>query len=108
MAKKSDNKLAYGLTIMVFGLIFLLDRTGILHKIPHGEVLTGVGTLFLIAGIIFLITRAEKALGIILTAIGVIINADFFFGWMTHYSNLIVPIILIVAGLVLVLLSRRR
>ncbi len=107
MAKKSDNRLAYGLTIMTFGLLFLLQKTGVLAKIPYGDSLISIGSFFLIAGIIFLLARAEKTLGIILTAVGVIINSDFFFGWMRHYSNLIVPIILIVTGLFLVLTSKR-
>lgn len=107
MAKKNNDRLPYGLTIMVFGLIFLLNKTGVLSLIPYGERLMSVGVLFVIAGIIFLCTKAEKKMGLILTAIGVLINADFFFGWMHSYSNLIVPILLIVIGLVMVVSSKR-
>lgn len=106
MAKKSNNHLAYGLTIMIFGLIFLLERTGILRKIPYGESLIGIGSFFLIAGIIFLLTRAEKTLAIVFTAIGIIINANLFWGWMNTYTSLFAPILLIIAGLILILTSK--
>ncbi|MFR9166793.1 MAG: hypothetical protein ACLVKO_11450 [Dysgonomonas sp.] len=46
-------------------------------------------------------------LGIIFTVIGVVINADFFFGWMKSYSNLIIPIALLVLGLVMILTSKK-
>jgi len=107
MAKKSNDRLSYGLTILTFGTIILLSKTGILSKIPYAENLMTVGSFFLIAGIIFLLTKAEKTLGIILTAVGVLINSDFFFGWMRNYSNLIIPIILIIAGLIMVLTAKK-
>jgi len=107
MAKSGGDRLAYGLTILTFGTIMLLDKTGVLSKIPYGYTLMGVGSFFLIAGIIFLCTKAEKTLGIFFTVIGVLINSNFFFGWMRSYSNLLIPVILIVSGLIMVLISRR-
>ena len=108
MARTSTgDRLAYGLTILIFGVLFLLDKTGILSQIPYADRLVHLGSLFLIAGIVFLSTKAEKVTGIVLTVIGVILNADLFFGWMKSYSNLIVPILLIVAGLILVLTAKK-
>lgn len=105
--KNTGDRLAYGLTIMIFGILFLLDKIGILDKIPYASNLVNIGTLCLIAGIVFLCTKVEKKIGIILTIVGVIINSDFFFGWMRSYSNLIVPVILIIAGLIMILSTKK-
>lgn len=107
MAKNSGNRLPYGLLILIIGIIYLLSKTGVLAQIPYADKLMNVGTFFLIAGIIFLFTKAEKTMGIVFTAIGVIINFDFFFGWMHNYSTLIVPIILVVIGLFMVITSKK-
>ncbi len=106
MAKKSDDRLSYGLILTVFGLIILMNKTGVLKHIPYGSQLFSVGAFFLVAGIIFLLTKSEKTIGIVFTAIGVILNADFFFGWIYSFSNLIVPIILILLGIIMIIRSR--
>lgn len=106
-AKDTENRLAYGLTILVFGVLFLLDKVGVLAHIPYGSAFISIGSLFLIAGVVFLLTKAEKKMGLILTGIGIVINSDIFFGWMRNYSNLIVPVILIVVGMIMVLTSKK-
>jgi len=106
MAKKT-NRLAYGLIILIIGIIYLLSKTGVLIHIPYAERLMNIGTFFLIAGIIFLITKAEKTMGIIFAVIGLIMNFDFFFGWIRNYSALIIPVGLIILGLGMVITSRK-
>ncbi|MDH6353911.1 high-affinity K+ transport system ATPase subunit B [Dysgonomonas sp. PH5-45] len=105
--KSTENRLAYGLTIMVYGIVFLLSETGILAKIPYIQHLTGIGSLFMIAGIVFLCFKTEKTIGIILTAIGVVINISLFFGWPKPYSYLFAPLLLIIAGLIMVLSTKK-
>ncbi len=107
MAKTSNNKLPFGLILLLVGTIYLLSKTGLLDKIPYIDRMMNVGTFFLIAGLIFLLTKTEKTVGIVFTAIGVIINFDFFFGWLQNYSTLIVPIALICIGLAMVLTSKK-
>jgi len=107
-ASKSNDKLSYGITILIFGVLFLLDKTGILDKVPYGGNLISVGMFFLIAGIVFLATQPKKVLGWIFLGIGVLLNADLFFGWISDYSNLVVPIGLIVAGIAMVLTSKKK
>lgn len=108
MAKNNKNdRLAYGLSILIFGLIFLLSKTGILSHIPYGSEFMSIGAFFLISGIIFLLTSANKTLGIIFTLVGLIIKSDLFFGWIHSYSKLIVPILLIIVGLSMVLTSKK-
>jgi hypothetical protein len=107
-SSKPNDRLSYGVTILVFGTLFLLDKLHILDKVPYGNKLVSVGVFFLIAGIVFLITQPKKILGWIFLGIGVLLNADIFFGWMNSYSNLIVPMGLIIAGIAMVLTSRNR
>ncbi len=40
---KSNDKLSYGITILIFGVLFLLDKTGFLDKIPYGGNFISVG-----------------------------------------------------------------
>ncbi len=107
MAKASSNRLPYGLLILIIGIIYLLSKTGILMRIPYADRLMNVGTFFLIAGVIFLFTKAEKTMGIIFVAIGAIMNFDFFFGWLKNYSSFIIPVALVVIGVWMVLTSRK-
>lgn len=104
---KSNDRLSYGITILIFGVLFLLDKLGVLSKIPYGDYLISVGVFFLIGGIVFLITQPKKVLGWIFLIIGIILNADLFFGWMKSYSNLIVPLGLIIAGIAMVLTAKK-
>ncbi|MDR2949135.1 MAG: LiaF transmembrane domain-containing protein [Dysgonomonas sp.] len=107
-ASKSNDRLSYGITILIFGILFLLDKTGVLYNIPYGEKLISVGSFLLIAGIVFLCTQPKKILGWIFLGVGVLLNADTFFGWMSSYSNLIVPGLLIIAGVALVLTAKKK
>ncbi|MFV0418446.1 MAG: LiaF transmembrane domain-containing protein [Dysgonomonas sp.] len=107
-APKSNDRLSYGITILIFGILYLLDKVGFLNKIPYGEHLISVGVFFLIGGIVFLITQPKKVLGWIFLIIGIILNADLFFGWLANYSNLVVPIALIIAGTAMVLTAKKK
>lgn len=105
---KSNDRLSYGITILIFGVLFLLDKLHLLDKVPYGDKLVSVGVFFLIAGIVFLITQPKKVLGWVFLGVGVLLNADTFFGWMSSYSNLIVPLGLIIAGVAMVLTAKKK
>jgi hypothetical protein len=107
-ANKSGDRLSYGITILIFGVLFLLDKLHFLDNIPYGYKLVSVGVFFLIAGIVFLIAQPKKVLGWIFLGIGVLLNADIFFGWVSNYSSLIVPVGLIIAGVAMVLTAKRK
>ncbi|MDR1883168.1 MAG: hypothetical protein LBR26_10380 [Prevotella sp.] len=106
--KTSGDRLSYGITILVFGVLFLLDKLGFLKQIPYGHRLVSVGVFFLIGGIVFLVTQPGKILGWIFLVVGIILNADLFFGWISSYSNLTVPLGLIVAGVAMVLTAKKN
>lgn len=104
MAKATkDDRLPYGLSILIFGLIFLLSRVGLLAQIPYGTELLSIGAFFLITGIVFLLTSSNKRIGVIFTLIGLVMKSDL----ILNYSKLIVPILLIILGIILVLTSKR-
>lgn len=103
----SNDRLSYGLTILIFGLLYLLDKIGILAQIPYGKNLISVGAFFLIAGIVFLCTQPKKAMGWIFLAVGIFLNADFFLGWISIYSKYLVPLALVVVGLIMVFTSKK-
>lgn len=103
----TNDRLSYGLTMLIFGLLFLLDKTGILAQIPYGKNLISAGAFFLIAGIVFLCTQPKKVLGWIFLAVGVFINANFFLVKFNIYSKYLVPIALVVVGLIMVFTSKK-
>lgn len=105
---KNNDRLSYGITILIFGLLFLLQKTGILSQIPYGDNFISVGAFFLIAGIVFIATQPKRALGWVFGAIGIFLNADFFFGWISSYSKYIVPLALIVGGIVMVFSASKK
>lgn len=104
---KSNDRLSYGISILIFGILFLLDKIGILAKIPYSEKFISIGSFLLIGGIVFLATQPKKILGWIFLIVGILLNADLFFGWMANYSNLIVPIALIAVGIAMVITSKK-
>ena len=108
MATKSKDSLSYGITILIFGALILLDKIGLLPTLPYVGDLISVGIFFLIAGIVFLSTQPQKMLGWVFLGIGILLNADLFFGWMESYSKLIVPIVLIIAGIILVFTAKKK
>lgn len=105
---KSNDRLSYGIAILIFGILFLLDKIGILSQIPYGAHFISVGSFLLIGGIVFLITQPKKILGWIFLGVGILLNADLFFGWMVSYSKYIVPLGLIIVGVAMVLTSKKE
>ena len=107
-AKSTGDKFSYGITFLTFGVIYLLNKVGFLEKIPHAtSLLLSIGGLFLVAGVIFIITQPRKFLSWIFLVIGVFLNAEFFFGRLTEYSGYIVPVSLIIIGLIMILTRKK-
>lgn len=107
MASKSSDKMSYGITILIFGFLFLLQKLSFLSKIPYGDRFISVGAFFLIAAIVFIATQPKKVLGWIFLGVAVLLNADFLFGWVSGYSYLIVPAGLIIAGIAMIISARK-
>lgn len=103
----NSDRLSYGIILLIFGVLFLLDKIGVFNTLTFGKQLLSIGSFFLIAGIVFVITQTKKVLGWVFLVIGLLLNADFLFNWMSSYSRYIIPILLIVAGFFLITGKKR-
>jgi len=101
MASKNDNRLAWGITLLVFGVLFLVRQLQILPS-EITEVIFDFKNYPLIIGIIFLLAHSNKNIGIVLIALGLLFRLSDIIHWTKHISDLIWPVLLIIAGAVLV------
>lgn len=101
MAAKKDNRLAWGVTLLVFGCLFLIRQ---LHIIPP-EI---AGFIFdfknypFIMGVIFLLAHSNKNIGLVLIAVGLLFRLSDIIQLTRHVSDYIWPVLLIAAGAILV------
>lgn len=108
-AKQAD-KMANGLILLIFGFLLLLIQ---LRIIDHWLWLTYVKqppTFFVVAGVVSLWLKREKALGYILTGIGLIGYSDILFNWSTNYTQYaqyLFPMVVMVAGVVFMFFAKR-
>ena len=96
---KQADRMANGVTLLLFGFLFLLIQ---LRVSGHWFWLTYIknpATYFLIAGAVFLWLKREKALGYILTGIGVLGYCDITFEWSKNYTQFAFPILIMLSGI---------
>lgn len=108
MKNKGSDKLAYGISFLIVGLLYLLSKINILEKIPYASEFLTVGGILLIAGIVFLVKGASKTMGLVFLVVGLFLKSDLFFDWMHQYTNLIVPVALIVVGVFMIFTSKKK
>lgn len=101
VSKKSDNRLAWGVTLLVFGCLFLIRQ---LHIIPAelANIVFDFKNYPLIIGIIFLLCHSNKNIGFVLITVGLLFRLSDIIHWTKDISNFIWPILLITAGALLV------
>jgi len=101
MASKKDNRMAWGVTLLVFGMLFLVRQ---LHILP-AEISTFVFNIknypFLL-GAIFLIFHSVKEIGIVLIILGLIYRLSDIIRWTQNMTDYIWPSTLIVVGIVFI------
>ena len=100
-SKKSDNRLAYGVTLLVFGCLFLIRQ---LHIIPAelSNIVFDFKNYLLIIGIIFLLCHSNKNIGFVLIVVGLLFRLSDIIHWTKDISDFIWPVLLITAGALLV------
>ena len=107
---KRADRMANGLILLVFGFLLLLIQ---LHITNHWFWMTYIknpATFFFVAGAISLWLKREKALGYILTTIGVIGYSDILFNWTNDYTQLaqyLFPMVVMVSGVTLMFFAKR-
>ena len=107
---KQADKMANGLVILIFGFLFLLIQLRIIDHWLWLTYLKQPPTFFLVAGVISVWLKREKALGYILTGIGAIGYSDIFLNWTsnyTSYTQYTFPVIVMTAGILLIVFAKR-
>lgn len=108
--QQKDSRLALGLTLLVIGLLFLLDKMGFFSMFPSSvrDIIMDWRNFFFYAGIIFFFAKKDKMPGIILIILGIVFYFKSIFGYLKGLGDLIGPIVLIAVGAVFVYLAMRR
>jgi len=98
---KKDNRLAWGVTLLLFGILFLIKQ---LVNIPGNvaAVLYDVRNYPIFIGIVFLIFHKNKSAGWILLLVGILLRVNDIIKLTSQWSNYIWPALLIIAGGILV------
>lgn len=101
MTLKNDNRLAWGTTLIVFGVLFLIRQ---LHLLPTeiSEFIFDFKNYIFIIGFIFLLAHSNKNIGIVLIVLGLIFRLSDIIHWTKDISDFIWPVLLITAGALLV------
>jgi hypothetical protein len=107
MAAKKDNRLAWGVTLLVFGCIFLIRQ---LHILPSEiePYIFDFKNYPLIMGVIFLLTHSNKTVGTVLIVVGLLFRLSDIIMWTRHVSDFIWPVLLIVAGAIMVFGMKKK
>ena len=107
---KQADKMANGLVILIFGFLFLLIQLRIIDHWLWLTYLKQPPTFFLVAGVVSVWLKREKALGYILTGIGAIGYSNIFLNWTsnyTPYTQYTFPVIVMTAGILLIVSAKR-
>lgn len=101
MAVKKDSRLAWGVSLLFFGLLFLIRQ---LHILPADVeyFVFDFKNYPLFMGIIFLLFNANKTPGIVLIVVGLLFRLSDIIRITRHISDFVWPVLLIVAGAILV------
>ncbi len=100
MATQKDNRLAWGITLLVFGIIFLLKQLNFMPE-PLSTIIFDYKNYPLIMGLIFLLTHKNKSIGLVLIIVGVMFRLSDIIRWTQNISDFIWPVLLILAGVIL-------
>lgn len=101
-AEKSENFLTWGISLLTFGVMFLIRQ---LNFLPYeiSELIFDFKNYPLILGVIFLITHRNKNLGWVLIVVAIIFRISDIVRITRQISDFVWPVLLIVAGVILIL-----
>lgn len=95
-----DNRLTWGISLLLFGVMFLLRQLGIFSP-EIADVLFDFKNFPLIIGVIFLIWHKNKSIGMILIVVGLLLRLQEIIHWTQNLSEFVWPLLLIAAGIIL-------
>lgn len=101
MYAKKDNRLAWGVTLLFFGCLFLIRQ---IHLLPVEiePYIFDFKNYPLFMGIIFLLCHSNKNIGIVLIVVGLLFRISEIIHLTRHVSDYIWPLLLILAGGIMV------
>jgi hypothetical protein len=101
MATKKDDRLAWGVTLLVFGLLFLIRQ---LHLLPDNisVLIFDIRNYPLIMGAIFLLLHSNKSVGLVLVIVGLLFRLSDIIRCTKHLSDFILPSVLVLVGIILI------
>ena len=98
---RKDSRLAWGVSLLFFGILFLLNQLNIIPASIR-DILFDVRNYPIFLGIIFLICYRTKSVGWILLLVGALLRMSDIANLLGNWSNLIWPVLLIIAGAIMV------
>jgi hypothetical protein len=98
---QKDNRLAWGITLLLFGLLFMLRQLNILPP-DISEMVFDFKNYPLIIGIVFLFTHKNKTIGLVLITVGLLFRLSDIIRLTQNISDFIWPSLLIIAGAIMV------
>ncbi len=101
MSNKKDNRLAWGVTLLIFGCLFLLRQLQVLPS-EIAPYIFDIKNYPLIIGVIFLLFHSNKNIGIVLVVVGLLFRLSDIIQFTRHISDFIWPVLLIIAGAIMV------
>jgi len=101
MVVKKDSRLAWGVTLLFFGILFLIKQ---LHLLPDSFefYVFNFQNYPLFMGVIFLLFNSNKTTGIVLIVVGLLFRLSDIIQFTRHLSDFIWPVLLVIAGAILV------
>lgn len=107
MTAKKDNRLAWGVTLLVFGCLFLLRQLSVFPP-EISNFIFDFKNYLLIMGVIFLLAHSNKNIGIVLIAVGLLFRLSDIIQLTRHISDYIWPVLLIVAGAIMIIGLKKK
>ena len=107
MSSKKDNRLAWGVTLLVFGSLFLIRQLQIIPP-DLAHVIFDIKNYPLLIGVIFLLFHSNKNIGIVLIVVGLLFRLSDIIQITRHISDYIWPVLLILAGAILLLGIKKK
>lgn len=103
---KKDTYRATAVSFIVIGLLFLIDK--LMHFASVGlPWVMHKDNLLLYVSICFLIFKRDKSVGLVLLGLWLVINIGLVTSWFGSISGYLLPLALLVAGGILLLVSKR-
>lgn len=107
--KKDENKLAAGITILLIGILHLVDRAHIVAvNSAVWQELMDWRSYIIYASLIFLIVRTQKTFGLSLLVVGILLRINLILHLLGNFQAYLIPAFLIIIGSTLIIGVFRR